>query len=40
MARTSTCAPRCMAGMTFSIPIRAVLSTPQTTFFMVGLPRP
>src|SRR5207253_6582437 len=34
MALRSHQALLCMAGITFSIPIRAVLSTPQTTFFM------
>src|SRR5256885_6951414 len=34
MALRSHQALLCMAGITFSIPIRAVLSTPQTTFYM------
>src|SRR5439155_18438401 len=34
MALRSQQALFCMAGITFSSPIRAVLSTPQTTFFM------
>src|SRR5258708_1707223 len=34
MACTSDHSPRCIAGMTFSVPIFAVLNTPHVTFFI------